>query len=327
MSIEPNPSSKCISEYIQSIIDTTSTTSTTTTPNMSSSGNNNNANNNNIMGKLAVNMTSLTYNTIDLTNINQFGYETKSVDVETTLYQDMTKQCNQVVKFILSSLRHLQPLERYMEHMAFRTLLRIAGFKTIMLLYQKVDDLPKKVPSLVPISSMSIQPAALEFLVPCLYTKSMVNSNAMVLATAGSSLVALTGSISRHPSSNILDSSQILNSNNTNVNPTMTSSTYGRSNTVSQYNKSAHNMEPFPIIIDENEAWDGHYTVGLKCVHTHFLTELSKSFESLYEYIAQLLSRATWGGYRNVQCIALATWGITISIDDHFFLNRLVCVL
>lgn len=255
---------------------------------------------------------------IDLSTIifNQFGYETKSSDAEATLYQDMNKQCSQAVKFILSPLRNLLHLEHYMQHMTFRTILRIAGMKSIMLLYQKIDDLPKQIPSVGPVTNMLIQPIAFGYLVPCFYMRSMllggngVNSNNNNILISNSSTSVTTGSSntvslagSRHPSSQGLDNA--------------TGAVGGNDRLVSN-----NTIQPFPIFINENEPLDGHYTVGLKCVNSLFLTELSKAFESLYEFIAQLLSRATWGRHRNIQCLTLATWGITISIDDHYFLNR-----
>ena len=66
----------------------------------------------------------------------------------------------------------------------------------------------------------------------------------------------------------------------------------------------------------------GHYADGLEGGTSALLNELREAFERVYEFISQLLSRATWAGDRDAQCLALAAWSIRICPEDHSFLNR-----
>jgi hypothetical protein len=66
----------------------------------------------------------------------------------------------------------------------------------------------------------------------------------------------------------------------------------------------------------------GHYADGIKAVNATVMTNLKSSFECLYEFIASLLTRCTWGNNREGQCVSLSAWGILIRPSDHIFLNR-----
>ena len=51
-------------------------------------------------------------------------------------------------------------------------------------------------------------------------------------------------------------------------------------------------------------------------------TDLRRSFETVFEFVTQLLSRCTWAGDRNGQCIALSCWSLRIKPEDHVFVNK-----
>jgi len=67
---------------------------------------------------------------------------------------------------------------------------------------------------------------------------------------------------------------------------------------------------------------NGHYSGDLKGLCASLSSRLKVSFESAYEFIAQLISKCTWSGDRDGQCIALSAWGLKILPDDHVFINR-----
>ena len=50
--------------------------------------------------------------------------------------------------------------------------------------------------------------------------------------------------------------------------------------------------------------------------------DLRHSFETVFEFVTQLLSRCTWAGDRNGQCIALSCWSVRIKPEDHVFVNK-----
>lgn len=73
---------------------------------------------------------------------------------------------------------------------------------------------------------------------------------------------------------------------------------------------------------DSDVSSNGHYSGGLKGLCSSLLSHLKVSFESAYEFISQLITKCTWSGDRDGQCIALSAWGLKILPDDHIFINR-----
>eukprot|EP01035_Chromulina_nebulosa_P017758 gene17758-23358_t len=73
---------------------------------------------------------------------------------------------------------------------------------------------------------------------------------------------------------------------------------------------------------ESNKSISGHYLHNLNGLPSALLTYLQTSFESVYEFITQLLSRCTWACDYDGQYITLASWSITITPSDHQFLNR-----
>lgn len=67
---------------------------------------------------------------------------------------------------------------------------------------------------------------------------------------------------------------------------------------------------------------NGYYLDRLWGSSRNFTMELRDSFESLFEFLVQLLQRSSWVKDRDSQCSSLLCWGIAIQPIDHNFLNR-----
>ena len=204
-------------------------------------------------------------------------------ELDMSLHMDCMKQANDVSKFLTCNIKDIRPLRYRMKAMSFKALSRIAGFKAMMLLYSKQDDVPKGMKGPFPaLISACLQPAVLEHLVSSFYSLqagktegTTIVKGAHVADPSDSPVKTTDGSASHTPSS------------------------------------ISYRCE------------DGHYTIGLKAVNSTILSELSRSFEGLYSFIAQLLQRSAWGSQRSIQAVALACWGISVDVEDHLFLNRI----
>lgn len=175
------------------------------------------------------------------------GTHDSRMEVPSEAIEDSSKQLAETSEFLMSPLRDTALLRSLLLRASFHTVTRIAGLKSFMLLFNKVDegDAPASTGRLPALSAIGMQPAAVEFL---------------FLAFRG--LSDETHS-SRGPAAS--------------VNPSPVP-VPGASPT-------------FPEI-SSNSGLSGHYSDGLCGVNSELMEDLKSSFESMFEFITQLLSRS-----------------------------------
>lgn len=203
-------------------------------------------------------------------------------EVPSEALEDCSKIMSVATEFLMSAMKDtcVAELRNLILQGSFHALTRTAAMKAYMLLFNKIEasETPLSLQKLPPLSSIGMQPAAVEFL---------------FLAFRD-----ITDEVYTHipRKKDIPPSSEI----------------------------QGTGTLPSPVdnVGGSNVGLSGHYSDGLYGVNIDLMGELKKSFENMFEFITQLLSRCTWAGDRDGQCISLACWGLKIKPDDHVFLNR-----
>lgn len=218
------------------------------------------------------------------------------LEVPSSTQESSSKQLGEASEFLMSDVRDPGLLRSMLLRASVHTLTRMAGLRAFMLLFDKVDmEVSQGIGKLPALSTIAMQPAAVEFLFLAFRRLSDEVVPWEGIPTTTSTTTGTSSSSGRAtspvPSTTIHSTTQ----NSTNNTQSTTHSTPGLS---------------------------GHYSDGLQGANATLLGDLKISFESIFEFITQLLSRCTWAGDRDGQCISLACWGIRIKPDDHVFLNR-----
>jgi hypothetical protein len=187
------------------------------------------------------------------------AWETDSATI--SLVQDCSKLLGELVKFYVSELQDLGQLRSRLHKMAFSAICRIAGFKSIMLLQSKSDysTITNRRISTAHSSPIASRAPALEYILPAILGK--------------------------------LGTNAVVDANDKNI---WMKNDHERSGRIEVMEGNIHHLSRFSSFICCISV--GHYTSGLGCINKEIHDELIHSFESLYEYIVQLLGRCTWSG-------------------------------
>ena len=94
------------------------------------------------------------------------GAHDSRTEVPSEAMEDSSRQLGEASEFLMSTLRDTAPLRSQLLRASFHTVTRIAGLKTFMLLFNKVDqaDAPLVTGRLPALSAIGMQPAAIEYL-------------------------------------------------------------------------------------------------------------------------------------------------------------------
>jgi hypothetical protein len=87
------------------------------------------------------------------------------LEVPFEVQKDCSKQLSEASEFLRSPLRDIAHLKALLMRASFHAITRTAGLKAYMLLFNKIEgDMPKAIGKLPPLSTIAMQPAAVEFL-------------------------------------------------------------------------------------------------------------------------------------------------------------------
>lgn len=171
------------------------------------------------------------------------AYESR-MEVPSEALEVSTKQLAEASEFLMSPLKDTAQLRSLLLRASFHTLTRIAGLKSFMLLFNRVEetDAPSSTGRLPALSAIGMQPAAIEYLF--LAFRGLSDD---ILSTDGTAAPA-TGSTPPAAAAATLE-------------------------------------------VSSSTGLSGHYSDGLHGVSSELMDDLKTSFESMFEFITQLLSR------------------------------------
>lgn len=190
------------------------------------------------------------------------------------IQQDCAKLIPEVVEFLLSPLMDISALKHEMTKSSFVAMTRSAGFRAMIMLFNKIDRAPASIGKLPVLSSVPLQSAAAVYVMLGLNSLSDLSTNAQPSTSGTTGTQPVNAAALSSPSAKPVSSSY------------------------------------------------GHYMDGLYGLNFQLAADLKTSFEQTYDIVTQILSRSTWAGHRDGQCIALTCWGIRINPSEHIFLNR-----
>lgn len=175
------------------------------------------------------------------------------------LLEGCNKQINDVSEFLMSTISDVIQLKHNLLKLSFHTIIRTAGLKSFSLLFNKIDEnnsLPSlgKLPGL---SSIGMQPAAIEYL-----------------------FLAF-----RELSDEIPPRTSLPHTSNTSTTTTSTATTTTATTSIPATSPSSSQD------ITSTGGLSGHYSDGLPGVNSLLMDDLKDSFQTIFEFITQLLSR------------------------------------
>lgn len=191
--------------------------------------------------------------------------EASQSEVDSDIQKECLKLIGEVVDFLMSGIRNVDEVKSLVFQNYAKAILRTGGFRAILLLLNKCEEFPlkSKEVTLPALSSLSLQPIVMEYLV-----------------------LSLHGSPDTFPS---------------------------------QSTSTPWTSAP----LKSEDTMIGHYMNDLYCLTSNLRKCLRNSFENVYEFNTQLLSRCTWLGDKDGQYSALSAWAISVSPSEHIFLNRI----
>jgi hypothetical protein len=170
------------------------------------------------------------------------AYESR-MEMPSEALEVSTKQLAEASEFLMSPLKDTAQLRSLLLRASFHTVTRIAGLKSFMLLFNRVDaaDAPSSTGRLPALSAIGMQPAAIEYLFLAFrgLSDDILPTDGSVAPVAGGSTPATAATQEAASSTGL----------------------------------------------------SGHYSDGLHGVSADLMDDLKTSFESMFEFITQLLSR------------------------------------
>ena len=203
---------------------------------------------------------------------------------------DISKIIAEIVEFMKVPSHLLSLLRNELMKAAFKGACRIAGFRAYQIMLMKVDDTVSSNNVRFRFNDLPamMQPAALEYLLPALigvldYKERMLLIKPNTTENSSSNLA-----VTSHSSASNTQSPSILS-------------------------QGSSSMESLLY---------GHYMSGLTGCSIQLINLLRLSVEVIYRHATQLIDRCNYSKDRDVQCVALSSWGLNIQPEDHEFLNR-----
>jgi len=196
---------------------------------------------------------------------------------------DISKIISEIVEFMKVPSQLLNVLKIELMKSAFKGACRIAGFRAYQIMLMKLDESlsPKSFHYRFNDLPAMIQPAALELLLP-----------------------ALIGVL------DYKDRLSLIKPNN--------------SETTSNLATVSHVSAPSAVIAAPQVAsvdslLYGHYMSGLTGCSIQLIYILRQSVESIYRHATQLIDRCNYSKDRDIQCVALSSWGLNIQPETMSF--------
>ena len=180
--------------------------------------------------------------------------EKDKMELSPDVLEDCNKQINDVSEFLMSTISDVKQLKHNLLKLSFHTIIRTAGLKSFSLLFNKIDE-NNSLPTLgkLPgLSAIGMQPAAIEYL-----------------------FLAFRDLSDEIPPRTSLPQ----------ISKTSTTTTTSTATTIPPPGPSSSKE------ITSTGGLSGHYSDGLPSVNSHLMDDLKDSFQTIFEFITQLLSR------------------------------------